>query len=1132
MDIKIIKKQIGRQIFNSQLINIENISLNEISDDILSNYLSYLINIKNGEKNIEDFLFFINNWGNLNTNIKELLESNRIILNPLININLGEKLKDPYELAKIYEDIKSTIIIISKKQIKIDESLDFRKSVGMFYTPRHIVRYIVKNATSKIKSKIIRLMKNKEYETAIDYFLGLRFSDIACGTGSFLIEMISFLNEIRDLMIEEITSDFNNESFEKIIKDSKKYLRYIADKCIFGVDIDKNAALLCSFNILSFCGLNVEDIKIYEKSVKVGDSLTGNIYTQKISINPKYKEFYDKGIKWFKDFPEVFSRNNPGFDLIAINPPYGKVRLESFKGHNKNKEITKAEREKIKLLSQFYRKIGFYKDSIYGVLNFYKIMVERAYNLLRKDGSIGFIVPNTLLNDLSTVKMRKHLFNKMQTEYIVEIPESADFFNQITQSFCIFIAFNGGTTNTLKIKRKVNILEDLDNKKYIKMELNFIRKIFPNLLNLPDTDELGLEILRKIYSYPKLSDFKSIINSRGEVDLSKFSKLISNNNEHKKLIRGNNIEFYHLNNDINSKLSYINDIEFKKLLCNSSKLLDIPKERIICKQIANQSKHKRMECTIVEPNSILANSCNYLTLKNGKENYLLRFLLGYMNSSLIEWRFRITSTNNHINNYEIDEFPLIIPQKSDPKFVIIEYISKLTEKIEEMGNEKDKQVILSKIDGYIFKLFGFGINEVKYLLKKIDLGENYIKLVEEFLENNNAKWKSEPGIYNHMNSKLSELDMKMVYSIPEGGNWKNIPEDIESERVQQIRKSGGRTTYYGRLRWDAPSFTISTYFTRVGNGTFIHPEQHRLISLREGARLQSFPDYFIFYGSRSSMYKQIGNAVPPLMAYKIGQLIKPKRFVDLFCGAGGFSLGLEMCGGRCEYAIDFKDYFCETFKKNHIIDEENVLTVDIKEIDMKDTFSILNNIDLVIGGPPCQGFSTAGNNLLFDPRNELVRYFIEAIEIIRPKYFIMENVKGLTFKKRRPFIDELYNRFNEAGYSIRHKILMAADYGVPQKRERVFFIGNRINAKAKFPKPLFSKEGIILPEYTTVKEAISDLPPLKMNDGIMERIPYPAEPKSEYQRLMRGLINYDEFVKKKKESTKGNKEYISLNRFF
>ena len=155
-------------------------------------------------------------------------------------------------------------------------------------------------------------------------------------------------------------------------------------------------------------------------------------------------------------------------------------------------------------------------------------------------------------------------------------------------------------------------------------------------------------------------------------------------------------------------------------------------------------------------------------------------------------------------------------------------------------------------------------------------------------------------IPNHFSAHLSDLDMRIVEAVPEGGNWKDIPESIPSKRLDQIRESfkqggGSRSTYYGRLRADMPSYTINTYFNRPGNGCHIHPSQNRVLSQREAARLQSFPDRFRFAGPQSIVNNQIGNAVPPLLAYQIaGQLGTPGVFVDLFSGAGGLGVGLHV----------------------------------------------------------------------------------------------------------------------------------------------------------------------------------------------------------------------------------------------
>jgi len=177
---------------------------------------------------------------------------------------------------------------------------------------------------------------------------------------------------------------------------------------------------------------------------------------------------------------------------------------------------------------------------------------------------------------------------------------------------------------------------------------------------------------------------------------------------------------------------------------------------------------------------------------------------------------------------------------------------------------------------------------------------------------------SENALYNHVCATLSELDMEVVMNVPPGGNWMNLPETTvaKSARLTQIKNSGGRTTYYGRLNPEMPSYTVNTYFNRPGNGTFIHPKQNRLISMREAARLQSFPDQHRFKGSLSSRYKQIGNAVPPLLARSLGKKIRRGLGIDLFCGAGGLSEGLEQAGHKIVLASDSNAHMCETYQSN------------------------------------------------------------------------------------------------------------------------------------------------------------------------------------------------------------------------
>lgn len=368
-------------------------------------------------------------------------------------------------------------------------------------------------------------------------------------------------------------------------------------------------------------------------------------------------------------------------------------------------------------------------------------------------------------------------------------------------------------------------------------------------------------------------------------------------------------------------------------------------------------------------------------------------------------------------------------------------------------------------------------------------------------------------IYNHITYPLSELDMQMVLSVPQGGNWKNIPLHIPSKRLEQIRKSGGRTTLYGRLSWNKPSFTVTTYFNRPGNGTYVHPTQNRVISAREAARLQSFPDDFIFSGTKGSLCIQIGNAVPPLLAYFLGKKLKEQtktnNVIDLFCGAGGLSKGFEWAGYKIVAANDHYKQACETYKNNH--PHTKLIEGDITKDEVKNQlFDAIKgkSIDVIVGGPPCQGFSNAGKRLVDDPRNFLFKEFVEIVRQVKPKVVVLENVEGiLTMNKGKSF-EGIKESFAELGYKIEGRKLHTVRYGVPQKRKRVVMIG----VLDGNPNDCYPKE-IILDEekYLTVSEAISDLPEIVANGGSYS-IDKKTTPKSQYQKFLSGKISINEFV--------------------
>ncbi len=436
---------------------------------------------------------------------------------------------------------------------------------------------------------------------------------------------------------------------------------------------------------------------------------------------------------------------------------------------------------------------------------------------------------------------------------------------------------------------------------------------------------------------------------------------------------------------------------------------------------------------------------------------------------------------------------------------------------------------------------------------------------------------SDKKLRDHVARRNNEKDVER-YRVMAENHW-NFLELLEYRPDLGHEKKRVFFNSYKVQWWDMPSRTIIAHLYKDGN-QFIHPdpEQGRSITVREAARLQSFPDDFIFMGSRTEQFKQIGNAVPPMLAEAIAKAMrllfvkleqeqhmyqpiadidqwdnaakryykekievfikivtaaakkenislnvqnengaadlfiemgyikkaddvnllkkiikissykdfmrcgaavagnrrlydpyilklnesarkvqqkkerrsKKLRLVDLFCGAGGFSMGFIHEGCRVVFANDIDDLCIETYKYNHPeIEESQIKCGDIRKIVDKIDDYITEDTDIVIGGPPCQGFSSANKHhrVINDPRNELYKYFIQVVEKLVPKIVVMENVRGMLkvadqVVEDYEAIDAVKDGFRYH-YTVDYRLLNSADFSVAQSRERLIYIAIR-----------------------------------------------------------------------------------------
>ena len=216
--------------------------------------------------------------------------------------------------------------------------------------------------------------------------------------------------------------------------------------------------------------------------------------------------------------------------------------------------------------------------------------------------------------------------------------------------------------------------------------------------------------------------------------------------------------------------------------------------------------------------------------------------------------------------------------------------------------------------------------------------------------------------------------------------------------------------------------------------------------------------------------------------------------IDLFCGAGGLSYGFEKAGVNILLGIDNDAMALKVFEKNH----KNAKSIcgDITQLHYNDIKELIGDttIDLIIGGPPCQGMSLSGPRKFDDPRNKLYLSYIRFVQEIKPKAFVIENVPGLVSLFKGQIKDSIIERLTKLGYKVRDRILCAADYCVPQSRKRVVFVGLK--------KEFFDFDRIKEKDMVTCEMALSDLPPLIDSLG-EDSAEYETLPQNAYQKLMR-----------------------------
>lgn len=430
-----------------------------------------------------------------------------------------------------------------------------------------------------------------------------RILDFACGTGRFY---------------ENIIIHFDNKK------------RAILSN-IYAIDLDINALFVTRLKALSFIDTITEDeCRVLAHHIALKDGLRKNnsFFPESLNIS----------------FDDLDGLTESGFDAIVSNPPYLVLKPNKAKAGV-------GGTDKIQEQITYYRTCGFYQYSIEGMLNLYQLAIERMLQMLKHGGELGIICPSTLFGDVSASKLRKHLLLRNNVRSIRFFAEKIPLFENVNQATNIFILQKGGETSNITISDEDEVFE---------VNISLVKELFPENLEIPTIKSLEWDILRKLSSMKKIKQISSIRNRRGELDLTLCRDFITAVHTPYRLVRGNMIGESEVKN-INGE--YVKE-EFIPTRSKEYRALDFNRRRLICQQISNGGRRRRLKFIFCASSDILANSCNYIS---ADDDTLAKLFL-ILNSSILNWRFKITSSNNHINNYELDELPIVDLDKVDPKF--------------------------------------------------------------------------------------------------------------------------------------------------------------------------------------------------------------------------------------------------------------------------------------------------------------------------------------------------------------------------------------------------------------------------------------------------------------------------------
>lgn len=482
------------------------------------------------------------------------------------------------------------------------------KTQGIFYTPAFVAHYLAQQGLRGFRGNEIPLV-----------------CDPAIGGGVFLVAAAEVL--------------------------LRKFDGLDVAGHLYGADTDPLAAEVAAMLVDSRLGVwdAGQPPPSLGTTIVVGDSFGG-------PVRRDSGEGLPGAIHWPATFPEVFEQRG-GFDLVLLNPPFGRYKVDSDWLVAKEMRLDPASLKMIrtagKQRASALRDSGWYPLSTVGVLDKSRLGLERGMQLTAMGGRLGAIVPTTLTADIQSTNLRRALLEDWNLEEANEFPEAARLFYDVSQSTSAIVAKRSGKTQSVAVRSDVRNDADLRSPFQGRWPVALIRALSPRC-PIPVRASAVADILGVLHSHPQLEHLGGVVNARGEVDLTIFSSAITDDVHQMPLVRGDQVDCYRTDL-VTDKKRFVDEAQFVARLQGSPKLQHVRMMRLVGRQCSYLYRHKRLSFAAVEPHQAVANSCNYIA---GMDEDRLLVLLAFLNSEVLNWRFSITNSNNHVSNAELGELPI------------------------------------------------------------------------------------------------------------------------------------------------------------------------------------------------------------------------------------------------------------------------------------------------------------------------------------------------------------------------------------------------------------------------------------------------------------------------------------------